>query len=366
VTPAEKILRERIAREGPIPFHDFMETALYHPEAGYYTSQTGQIGQEGDYYTSGSLGTLFATLLARQFDEMLESVDSNTVVEMGAGKGTLTRDILEELAKRGVETRYFIVEKSRVLRDVQEEILKSYEVAWVESISLLPEVEGVIFSNELVDAFPVHAMEMTEKGLKEVYVDWREGFVEVLWEPSTPALPGYFRELGIKLPPDFRAEVNLEALAWLKAVTSRLSRGFLITIDYGYPSHELYQDYRRRGTLMAYERHRAVENLYENVGSRDLTAHVNFSALAAWGEKYGLETTGFTDQAHFLMSLGILEVLSDRDTPEEVKARLNAKSLLMPGGMGEMFKVLIQHRGLSPFPLRGLKLLPQRKSCKLC
>jgi len=342
-----------------------METALYHPEAGYYAARTDQIGGAGDYYTSGSLGPLFGKMLARQFREMLDGVNANAVVEVGAGKGTLARDILEELKQQGVEVRYFIVERSRALRDVQKEILKSYDVTWRETVSALPAIEGVIFSNELLDAFPVHAVEMTAEGLKEVFVDWREGFVEVLREPSTPALAEYFEALAIDLPVGFRAEVNLEALAWLEAVAVKLSRGFLVTIDYGYPSHELYRDYRRRGTLMAYERHRAVENLYENVGFRDLTAHVNFSALAAWGEKYGLETTGFTDQAHFLMSLGILEILSGRDTPEEVRTRLNAKSLLMPGGMGEMFKVLIQHKGLFPFPLTGLKLLPQRKSCKL-
>ena len=363
--PAEKILKERISQEGPIPFRDFMEIALYHPEAGYYTSQMGQIGEAGDYYTSGSLGPLFGKMLARQFREVLEGMGVATVVEIGAGKGTLARDILEEWEKQEFHAKYFIVEKSKELQIVQREILKSYEVVWAMSVSDLPRIDGVIFSNELIDAFPVHAVEMTKEGLKEVFVDWRDGFVEVLEEPSTPALAEYFEVLDVDLPAGFRAEVNLAALAWLETVAARLNKGFLVTIDYGYPSHELYRDYRRHGTLMAYERHRATEDLYTNVGRRDLTAHVNFSALATWGEEFGLKVTGFTDQAHFLMSLGILEALSAQDTPEETKARLNAKSLLMPGGMGEMFKVLIQHKGLTPFPLSGLRFLPQRKSCRL-
>ncbi len=365
MTPAETILKERILREGPIPFRDFMDTALYHPEAGYYTSQSDQIGEKGDYYTSSSLGPLYGKMLARQFREMLGEIGANTLVEIGAGKGVLAKDILDAWKDVGFNGRYLIVEKSRVLRSSQEKTLKSHDVTWHDTVDDLPEIIGVIFSNELIDAFPVHVVEMTRDGLKEIFVDWREGFVEVLKSPSRPELSEYLGVLDVELPVGFRAEVNLEALTWLEAVAAKLSKGFLVTIDYGYPSHELYQTYRRRGTLMAYERHRAVEDLYTNVGQRDLTAHVNFSALATWGERYGLAVTGFTDQAHFLMSLGILDALSDKDTPEEVKARLNAKSLLMPGGMGEMFKVLIQHKGLTAFPLMGLKLLPQRKSCRL-
>ncbi len=365
MTPAEKILAARIAREGPIPFRDFMETALYHPETGYYTAQAGQIGEAGDYYTASSLGSLFGRMLARQFQEMLSGMDATMIVEAGAGKGILARDILEAWSGGRDEARYVIVERSPALRAVQEEVLGGRKVSWVETVNDLPEIEGVIFSNELFDAFPVHVVEMTEDGLKEVFVDWREGFEEVLMPPSTPLLADYFETLGVLLPAGFRAEVNLEARAWLKAAASKLARGYLVTIDYGYPTRELYQDYRRRGTLMAYERHQALEDLYENVGRRDLTAHVNFSALATWGKAFGLNVTGFTDQAHFLMSLGILDVLSDAGTPEEVKARLNAKSLLLPGGMGEIFKVLIQHKGLTPPPLSGLSHLPRRASCRL-
>ncbi len=365
MTPGERILKDRIVREGPIPFRDFMEIALYHPEAGYYTSQSGQIGEAGDYYTAGSLGPLFGKMLARQFREMLEGMGAATMVEVGAGKGTLARDILDAWAREGFLSRYIIVEKSHALRKVQEEVLQSHDVTWVASTSELPEIAGVVFSNELIDAFPVHVVVMTENGLKEVFVDWRNGFVEVLREPLTPELAEYFETLDVELSAGFRAEVNLEALTWLETVASRLIRGFLVTIDYGYPSHELYQGYRRDGTLMAYERHRAVENPYEKVGWRDLTTHVNFSALAVWGKRVGLEVTGFTDQTHFLMSLGLLDELSSREAPEALKERLNAKTLLLPGGMGEMFKVLIQHKGIHPFQLSCFNIKPQRRSCRL-
>jgi len=366
MTPAETLLKGLIKAEGPVTFRDFMEIALYHPEVGYYASRTDQIGEKGDYYTSSSLGPLFGKMLARQIAEMLTGLDAETIVEMGAGNGTLARDILTELSLINTQANYIIIEKSRALTPLQQETLAGFDVTWHDSLSSLPPVKGVIFSNELVDAFPVHVVKMTENGLKEVRVGWAGGFTEALNAPSTPALADYFDNLAVHLPIGFRAEVNLEALSRLEAIASKLESGYLITIDYGYPSHELYQDYRRHGTLIAYEGHRATEDLYTRVGQRDLTAHVNFSALAAWGEGAGLTVTGFTDQAHFLMSLGILKILSGKASPGEIKARLNAKSLLLPGGMGEIFKVLIQHKGLvSPPPLSGLKHRPQRTSCRL-
>jgi SAM-dependent MidA family methyltransferase len=365
MTPAETLLKEIIKTEGPVSFRNFMEIALYHPEVGYYSSRTGQIGEKGDYYTSGSLGPLFGKMLARQIAEMLSGLNAETIVEMGAGNGMLARDILAEFLSKNSQVNYIIVEKSRPLTKLQQETLTGYDVTWYDSVNSLPQLKGVIFSNELLDAFPVHAVEMAEDGLKEVYIGWAEGFTETLNAPSSPSLAGYFENLAVHLPIGFRTEVNLEALTWLDAVASKLESGYLVTIDYGYPSHELYQTYRQNGTLMAYEGHQALENLYTRVGQRDLTAHVNFSALAAWGEKAGLTVAGFTDQAHFLMSLGILETLSDQDTPKAVKTRLNAKSLLLPGGMGEMFKVLIQYKGLEPASLSGLKFRPQRVSCRL-
>jgi len=366
MTPTEKLLKEIIETKGPVSFRDFMEIALYHPEVGYYSSRTGQIGEKGDYYTSSSLGSLFGKMLARQMAEMLAGLNAETIVEMGGGNGILARDILAELLSKNIPVTYIIVEKSRALAELQQETLAGYDVTWHDSLRSLPPVTGVMFSNELVDAFPVHAVEMTEDGLKEIRIGWEEGFTELLKDPSNPALAGYFENLGVHLSIGFRTEVNLEALTWLDTAASKLKKGYLVTIDYGYPSHELYQAYRRHGTLMAYEGHQASEDLYIRVGRRDLTAHVNFSALAFRGEKAGLAVTGFTDQTHFLMSLGILEILSGEDTPAEIKTRLNAKSLLLPGGMGEIFKVLIQHKGLAPPPpLAGLKHRPQRTSCRL-
>ena len=362
MTPAEKFIAGIILNKGPITFREFMELALYHPQVGYYSTGKGSIGREGDYYTSSSLGPLFGRVLAKQLVQMLEILGGGVLVEMGGGLGHLAKDVLEEMRNLDRDVPYFIVEKSPAFKDVQREHLQGFPVEWVDSLGYLDPLEGVFFSNELVDAFPVHMVEMADEGLKEVLVDWRAGkFREILAPPTIPELEEYFWELGVELPLGFRTEVSLDALDWLQVLSSRLKRGFVITIDYGYPSHELYQDYRRRGTLMAYYRHQTEEDPYVRVGEQDLTTHVNFSALAHWGRKWGLDVTGFTDQAHFLLGLGVLDLLSGRGDMPEFKNRLAAKTLLLPGGMGDIFKVLIQHKGVEPVPLKGLEGAPKRE-----
>jgi len=218
----------------------------------------------------------------------------------------------------------------------------------------LGSVEGCIFSNELVDAFPVHVVEVRGGELHEVYVTLQgEEFKEVLM-PAGEELKRYFRELGVELPDGFRTEVNLEAVRWLEEVSGALKHGFLLTIDYGYPSGELYASYRSAGTLLCYHRHRAVTNPYINVGEQDITSHVNFSALAHFGEKYGLKVAGFTNLASFLLSLGLedamLRIREEKGEEAYLRALLPLKRLIMPGSMGEIFKVLVQYKGLNNKP----------------
>ncbi len=366
----ERLLAERIEKGGPITFREFMELALYHPQWGYYSSSADRIGKGGDFFTSSSVGTIFGRLLARQVAEMLETLPPPwVVVEMGAGQGHLSRDVVHELSRLlpGGFT-YGIVERSPAMRERQRGVLKDLSpVEWRDDIRDFAPFCGVVFSNELVDSFPVHLVEMTEEGLKEVYLDAGEGgLVEVLLDPSTPELEAYFRELGVALPPGFRTEVNLEAVGWIHEVADALKGGFVITIDYGYPSHELYQSYRSRGTLMAYRGHRASEELYSDPGEQDLTSHVNFSALKHWGEKVGLVPLGFTDQSHFLLGLGILDLISAGDGAPDMSEVLKAKTLIMPGGMGDTFKVLMQAKGVdSSWAPSGLKEAPLRRSFEL-
>jgi len=352
------IIIQKIQQNGPISFRDFMEMALYHPELGYYTSQKDRIGKRGDFYTSPNVTSIFGEMLGRQLEEMWRILGGKefTVVEMGAGTGLLSQDVLGYL-KRNQELyenlEYCIIEKSQSMKEEQRERLGG-EVRWCNSILEISGMTGCVFSNELVDAFPVHQVVMGEE-LMEVFVDYKDGFLEVL-KPASDGLKDYFVELGVALPPGFRTEVNLDALRWIQEIGSSLKRGFVLTVDYGYPSSELYQEYRSSGTLMCYYRHTTNENPYEHTGEQDITSHVNFSALERWGNKEGLELCGFTDQAHFLPGLGIeeyLKKLQESDPKNYLKKMLQVKTLVME--MGEMFKILIQKKGVECTELSGLK-----------
>ncbi|MCX9085597.1 MAG: SAM-dependent methyltransferase [Candidatus Methanoperedens sp.] len=359
ITPLSSIIAQKIMQNGPISFYDFMEMALYYPEIGYYTSPHEKIGKLGDYYTSSNLSCAFGEMLGKQIEEMWIILGDKkfTVVEMGAGLGILSGDVLEYLKKNHElyqDMNYCIVEKSPVLREKQKKRLEYEKVSWYDSITELSGMTGCIFSNELPDAFPVHVVEMQNE-LMEVFVDYENGFKEAL-RPATDYLNNYLEELKITLPSGFRTEINLDAIKWIHEIGSTLKKGFVITIDYGYPSDELYQEYRNRGTLMCYYKHSVNETPFEHIGEQDMTTHVNFSSLDRWGQRSGLQMCGFTDQVHFLIGLGIDEYLQDlqkKDPANYYKKMLPVKTLMME--MGETFKILIQKKGVENFELKGLK-----------
>ncbi len=352
-----EIIIKKIQQKGTLSFRDFMEMALYYPGLGYYTSAKQKIGKEGDYYTSPNLTPVFGEMLGRQIEEMWHILGEKefTVVEMGAGTGLLSSDVLEYLKKNPElynELDYCIIEKSPVMREMQRKRLGE-DVRWCDSIQELAGMTGCIFSNELVDAFPVHQVVM-ENELMEVFVDYREGFAEIL-KPASHELKNYLEELQVVLPHGYRTEINLDAVKWIEEIGSSLKKGFVITIDYGYPSSELYQEYRSSGTLMCYYKHTANDSPYQHIGEQDITSHVNFSALEHFGQKNGLELCGFTDMAHFLLGLGIEEYLKNLQETDRGyhKKMLQVKTLLME--MGGTFKVLIQNKGAGCKELSGVK-----------
>ncbi|GAW91216.1 class I SAM-dependent methyltransferase [Calderihabitans maritimus] len=376
VTPLGQIISERIRKKGKISFAQFMEMALYYPELGYYNSAKLTIGRQGDFYTSPHVHSIFGQMLAEQLLEMahLLPADPFVVVEFGAGKGFLAYDILKYLSENAPELasymKYFIIETSQHLAAEQRKLLNQLSllpnsVQWVENLDQIHGGQGFcgcIFSNELVDAFPVHRVRQVGGRLKEIYVtvDEQGRFLEILGPPFTPKLEQYLQELEIKLEEGQIAEINLVMLDWLEQIAGKLLQGFLITIDYGFPARELYGPQRTTGTLMCYHRHQAHQNPYTLIGEQDITAHVDFSALVKYGEKVGLEFTGFTTQSRFLINLGILEKLEEiRQTldnfQEAYKMGLAVKKLIMPEGLGNVFKVLIQHKGISKPKLKGLK-----------
>jgi SAM-dependent MidA family methyltransferase len=353
---------QKIRREGPVSFHDFMEMALYCPGTGYYMDGNDCIGKRGDYYTSAFLTPLAGEMIGKQLEEMwLQSgAETFTIVEYGAGTGLLCHDILNRLKNNKAlynNLQYCIIEKSPAMRDKEKKILHE-KVNWVDSIREIPGITGCILSNEVVDNFSVHRVVMEEE-LMEVFVDYDNGFVELL-KPASPALKEYFEQLQVFLPKGFRTEINLEARAWLNDIARALEKGFVLTIDYGYPASELYCNRRSHGTLACYYQHSFNNSPYNNIGKQDITAHVNFSALHNWGLQYGLKYCGFISQAYFMLSLGLTahlrkeEVSRKYDHATQQDQAFLLQTLLLD--MGNKFKVLIQSKGINEPKLSGLQL----------
>lgn len=370
------LLRERIADEGGLPFAVFMEQCLYHSRYGYYMTDRQRIGKAGDFFTSSSVHRLFGGLIARQLVQMDELLGADTfqVVEQGAGEGHLALDILDAICTQAPQLyrrlTYTIIERGPVSRRRQAEALAAHmeRIHWSEEGAWSIE-HGCFLSNELVDAMPVHMLEKHGGVLREVFVtnDQDGGFSEELRDPSTSELAAYFDWVGVAPLEGNRVEVNLAAPDWMRAVGERIQRGFALTIDYGYPAQELYALHRRSGTLMCYHQHQADENPYEKVGEKDITAHVDFTALQKAGEEVGLRTLWFGEQYRFLMSLGFVEELMrlEAETANENEARalrLTLKNLIMPeAGMGETFKILVQGKQVGAPELlcaRALRDLP--------
>ena len=368
------IIRERIAEAGAITFREFMDLALYHPRHGYYCSPREKMGRQGDYLTSPEVHPIFGWLAGKQLGQMWEVIgrpEPFTVVEMGAGSGALARDILDWARRHAPEffaaLEYRLVEVSEELaarqrRAVQEVDERLEKAAWLPALAAIPEgsVVGCLLSNELADAFPVHRVTVRAGRLQEVYVDWRHGrFEERLGPPSTPALEDYFRRLGLLPGEDCQAEVNLDALAWMKALARALGRGFLMTFDYGYPAEQLYAPWRRQGTFLCFYRHNPSADPYARVGRQDMTSSVDFTSLIQAAQEAGLETVGLAGQSQFLTALGIDGALAPAargDLPlEEYYARRRALTeLLDPAGLGRI-RVLIQSKGVKGPRLLGLE-----------
>jgi SAM-dependent MidA family methyltransferase len=368
-TPLSGLLATRIRERGPITFAEYMRECLYHPEFGYYSR--AETRRFGDYYTSVDVHPIFGRLLARQLAEMWELLGRPaecTLVEAGAGVGRLAKHILDFAARQLPEfysaVRYVAVEQSPARRAAQAENIGTHIDAGhaVTAESLPTQIPaGCIVSNELVDALPVYRVVREHGELREIYVDiGAGGFCDVARPLSTPALTEYLASQEIALAEGQQAEIGLDACAWIEDAGKRLGRGFVCTVDYGHEARELFNELHMRGTLLAYQEHRAGEDYYRAPGEQDLTAHVNFTALERWGRHSGLERTGLVSQARFLMALGRANEFADlydegQSEVEQLRARLLLKTLIFPEGMGERFQVFIQHKGIDAPRLTGLK-----------
>jgi SAM-dependent MidA family methyltransferase len=372
-----------------ITFADYMNWVLYEPALGYYTAQRQKIGAGGDFVTSPHLGADFGELLAEQFLDLwisLERPSSFQVIEMGAGQGLIAADVLRYLHEQSPRPdyaafwqalEYIIIEKAAILIAEQQYKLKFFaadqKVTWT-TWEEIPDrsVVGCFFSNELVDAFPVHRIEIQSGQVQEVFVAISAPpsapvqFTEVIAEPSTPALQEYLEQLDLDLnsyPDGYRSEINLAVLDWLTTISQKLSHGYVLTIDYGYTATQYYSPQRTQGTLQCYYQQAHHEDPYWAVGQQDITAHVNFTALEQQGKLLGLQNISYVQQGLFLMALGLGDRL-DRNAATSahfmdiLRRREALHALINPLGLGG-FGVLLQGTATTPsleqYSFRGFR-----------
>jgi SAM-dependent MidA family methyltransferase len=352
VSLAER-LTELIRREGAITFHDWMKAALYDPEHGYYQrSDRERWGREGDYRTSPERSQLFAATFARYFARLYDELDRPpewTIVECGAGDGSFAAGVLQTMSQQFpavfAATKYVVCDVN--LSRARERLVEFGERVQF-CTDLVPVDTGIYFSNELLDAFPVHRVVSGKQGLSELYVsvDWAGGFVWTTSRLSTPRLAEFCDDLteGQVI------EINLEVEDWLVQVASKIADGFLITVDYGAEAAELYDATRRpKGTLRGFSRHSFVDDVLAQPGEFDITSSVNWTQVRTVGEKLGLKVVDFASQDKFLLEAGLLEELElhlSRAETEAEKASLTtgAREMILPGGMASSFQVLVQRR----------------------
>lgn len=362
MTQLKDIIRGEIESTGAISFARFMELALYHPSHGYYERNLKQTGREGDFYTSVSVGSLYGEMLGIEFARRLGELWPGNVmlIEAGAHDGQLACDVLsylEEYQKhvfRRVE--YVIIEPSvsRARRQVETLLRFQGKVQWVRSWEEIGEFRGICFSNELLDAMPVHVFrwEAGAKNWREWGITNRSGSFD--WNALPPEkentnarklLARLPKELLAVLPNQFTVEISPEAVSWWLRAAHFLTDGWLFTVDYGLLQDDFFQPHRSRGTLRAYSKHRPAGNLLEEVGEQDITAHVNFSLLIAAGESAGLKTEEFVRQDLFVKR--VLEQIESAPASFPLWTAMRYRqltSLLHPEHLGQAFKVLIQSR----------------------
>ncbi len=357
-------LRERIRNEGPITFYDWMKAALYDPRDGYYCRvNKNKWGREGDYRTSPERCSLFAATFAGYFARLYEDIGRPaqwTIVEGGAGDGRFAEGVLQTLQRSFpavfAATSYVIDEVSLHSRAVARQRLDLFadQVAFKELADT--EIDpGVFFSNELLDAFPVHRVTVNRGLLQEFYLDVGDSgnFEWLLDNPSlklSARFSKYFEECGIELGEGQIAEVNLEIEEWLRSIAEKMRKGFVVTVDYGRTAEDLYSPLAtQNGTLRGFHRHMLSEDLLARPGEQDLTATVNWSSVKSVGARLGFEVVEFEQQDRFLLAAGLLEQLEvelRQCKSEAARLRLTtaAREMILPDSMASHFQVLVQKK----------------------
>ncbi|CAM5207611.1 SAM-dependent MidA family methyltransferase OS=Castellaniella defragrans OX=75697 GN=HNR28_000116 PE=4 SV=1 [Castellaniella defragrans] len=354
------MLAERIrAAGGWLPFEHWMQAALYEPGLGYYSAGSAKLNHEGDFTTAPETSPLFGQALARQVADVLEASQSQTVLEFGAGSGALAAAVIPALQDAGITAQYCILELSADLRARQQTRLAPWsgQIQWLDA---LPHAfTGCVIANEVLDAMPAILFQWTEEGhpaLLGVALDARPDAPAPFRWALRDAPPATAAAITARMPalPGYRSELNPQAEAWVRNLGLWLQKGAALLIDYGFPRAEYYHAQRTQGTLMCHFRHHAHDQPLVLAGLQDITAHVDFTAMADAALDGGLEVLGFTSQARFLMNAGLMELVRSPGEDPVLRARqlTTLNTLLSEAEMGELFKVLAIGRGVDP-PLRG-------------
>ena len=362
---------EQIVKEGgAVDFERFMSLALYAPGLGYYVNGAQKFGVGGDFITAPELSPLFGQSLANQIAEVFQSLTQPFLLEFGAGSGALAVSVLEHLEQLDcLPVRYQILELSAELQQRQRETISEAlphlleRVEWLSHIPSSPWC-GVVIANEVLDAMPVQRVKKSDDSWRLQQVTYSDSSYQSIWMPLTDQrlldhMSGLERRLG-QFEVGYESEVNLHIDGWISALSQMINQGAFILVDYGYPESAFYHPERSAGTLMCHYRHKAYENPLARVGSQDITANVDFSAVAEAGVNHGFDLAGFTTQAFFLMNNGIGDLLGDDPMSDSYIQKAQAmKQLTLPTEMGERFKVIALAKGLEE-SMRGFAVGDQR------
>lgn len=362
------VIHDELERAGGwLPFSRYMELALYAPGLGYYAAGSRKLGADGDFITAPEISPLFGRCLARQCAQVLQILGEGDILEFGAGTGRMAAEILLTLDRLGtLPGAYHILEPSPDLRERQRSQLSALplelrgRVRWLDSLPEAGSFRGVMLGNEVLDAMPVRVFRWTGEAVMERGIAMEQGR-GLCWQdrPADPGLSDQVRALHASVGNGWRpghvSELNPGLDAWMRSVSASLSAGLLMLIDYGYPRHEYYSAERYMGTLIAHYRHRVLEEPLYWPGLLDITANVDFTALAEAADAQGLDLLAYTSQSWFLMSTGLEQEFAACD-PKSVRDQMElarqVRMLTLPGEMGERFQVMLLGRGLNQ-PLLG-------------
>jgi SAM-dependent MidA family methyltransferase len=336
-----RVVEEIAASGGWISFARYMELVLHEPGAGYYASGAQKFGAGGDFVTAPELGSLYGRTLARQLAELR----CERILEVGAGSGALAHTLLEHL-----DCEYFILETSRDLAARQRERLGA-SAKWLDALPR--NFRGAIVANEVLDAMPVHALAWTADGIMERGVAFERD--RLVWRERPASGELLQQAQAIAVEPRYESEIGLVGQAWVRSIAESLDEGALFLVDYGFAQSEYYHPQRAMGTLMCHHRHQSHGEVFFQPGRQDVTAHVDFSAIARAATAAGVEVLGYATQAQFLVNCGITDVLAQANVENALRyapLASEAQKLLSPAEMGELFKVLALGRGVET-PLLG-------------